>query len=180
MTNDARISPGGDAASLLGGLWTATSGFHRSTSGPVQMVRGSGGLCYMPIHAAPPIDPLTVIEAFSPAQHNWLPAHRGVDLAARPTDTIRAVRAGSIVVAKNVAGRPVLVLKSRGVRFTFEPVTTRVAVGTLVRRGDAIGTVGSGGHCDGRCVHWGAKIGDRYVDPLGLLPRGSPVLKPVT
>lgn len=85
---------------------------------------------------APPVSPLVVVRPFAPAPHNWLPAHRGVDLEARRGQAVVAPRPGRIVFADRIAARPVLVLKSGVVRFTFEPVRARVTVGndcSLVR-----------------------------------------------
>ena len=126
----------------------------------------------------PPVTPLVVLRAFTPAPAAWMPAHRGVDLRAGAGQPVRAIRAGTVVFAEFVVDRPVLVLRSHSVRFTFEPVRATVPVGTRVHRGEAIGVVAAGGHCSARCVHWGAKTGGTYVDPMSLLSRGAPVLKP--
>jgi murein DD-endopeptidase MepM/ murein hydrolase activator NlpD len=125
------------------------------------------------------VSPLTVIRSFAPAAENWLPAHRGVDLLARPGQPVRAPRRGTVVFAERIADRPVVVLRSGAVRFTFEPVHVAVPVGRRVPAGARLGTVAAGGHCSGRCLHWGAKIDGRYVDPLSFLPLRTPVLKPV-
>jgi murein DD-endopeptidase MepM/ murein hydrolase activator NlpD len=58
-------------------------------------------------------------------------------------------------------------------------VRARVDVGQRLRPGQVLGRVDTGGHCDGRCLHWGAKVGGEYVDPLSFLPRPRPVLKPL-
>lgn len=133
----------------------------------------------MPLPApVPPVTPPVVLAAFAPAPAAWLPAHRGVDLRAGAGQSVMAVRAGTIVFAGRIADRPVLVLRSRGTRFTFEPVRAVVPVVTEVDAGEVIGKVGRGGHCDARCLHWGAKVDGSYVDPLSFLPRRAPVLKP--
>lgn len=127
----------------------------------------------------PPVTPTTVVRPFAPAAHNWLPAHRGVDLATTPGQQVRAVRAGRVVLVRFIADRPVVVVRSAGVRFTFEPVTSPLAVGSRVSRGDPLGTIAMGGHCGGGCLHWGAKVDGEYVDPWAFLPRSAPVLKPL-
>lgn len=129
---------------------------------------------------APPVSPLVVVRPFAPAPHNWLPAHRGVDLEARRGQAVVAPRPGRIVFADRIAARPVLVLKSGVVRFTFEPVRARVTVGQRLQPGQVLGRVETGGHCNGRCLHWGAKVDGQYVDPLSFLPRPRPVLKPLS
>jgi murein DD-endopeptidase MepM/ murein hydrolase activator NlpD len=128
--------------------------------------------------AIPPVTPPVVLHAYRPAAHDWLPAHRGVDLVARPGQPVRAVRAGTVVVSRVIAGRPVVVLRSRGIRFTFEPVSGTVPVDTRVARGKVIGRVATGGHCGDTCLHWGAKTANGYVDPWFFL-RSAPVLKPM-
>jgi murein DD-endopeptidase MepM/ murein hydrolase activator NlpD len=133
----------------------------------------------MPLPApVPPVTPAVVQQGFAPAPHAWLPAHRGVDLRAGAGQSVRAVRAGTVVFADRIADRGVLVLRSRGVRFTFEPVRATVPVGSIVGAGERIGVVDVGGHCDGSCLHWGAKRDGVYLDPAIFLPRRAPVLKP--
>lgn len=140
----------------------------------------AGGMDGMPLPApVPPVVPFVVQRAFTPAPEAWLPAHRGVDLRAGVGQSVRAPRAGRVVVAERIADRPVVVVLSRGVRFTVEPVRAVVPEGTSVRAGQQIGVVATGGHCDGACVHLGAKRDGTYLDPLSFFPRRAPVLKPV-
>lgn len=138
----------------------------------------SGSVALIPA-PQPPLSPMTVVRAFSPAPADWLPAHRGVDLLAAPGQSVRAPRAGVVAYAGRVAGRPVVALRVGRKRFTFEPVRSSLQAGDRVVPGERIGVVGHGGHCDARCLHWGVKLAGEYVDPLAFLPRGSPVLKPV-
>lgn len=126
----------------------------------------------------PPVDPVVVLRAFAPSPAAWLPAHRGVDLKAGGGQPVRAPRAGTVVLAERLNDRPVLVLRSRGVRLTFEPVRASVAVGTVVTAGQVLGVLATGGHCSGRCLHFGVKADGQYLDPMTFLPRGAPVLKP--
>ncbi|MCB0901243.1 MAG: M23 family metallopeptidase [Actinobacteria bacterium] len=134
---------------------------------------------FMLSSALPPVTPVVVLAAFAPAPANWLPSHRGVDLAATPGQRVRAPDRCRVVFAGRVAGRGVVSLTCRGVRFTIEPVRSALSEGTWVVPDDRIGRVGHGGHCDVRCIHWGAKVDGRYVDPLQFLPRRAPVLKPL-
>ncbi len=127
---------------------------------------------------APPVIPLVVLRAFTPAPEAWMPAHRGVDLRAGAGQPVRAIRAGTVVFAERLADRPVVVLRSNGVRFTYEPVSAAVPVGSRVAAGQQIGTVASGGHCSARCIHLGAKSDGVYLDPMSFLRRQAPVLKP--
>jgi murein DD-endopeptidase MepM/ murein hydrolase activator NlpD len=83
-----------------------------------------------------------------------------------------------------VAGRGVVVLQHPdGISTEYEPVRAlpRVVAGAAVIRGAPLGVVVGTHHgCSpGRCLHWGARRGDRYLDPLSLLvPLGPVALLP--
>lgn len=133
--------------------------------------------------AYPLIGPMRVLRPFSPGPHPWSPGHRGVDLGTTGTPVL-AAGAGRVSFAGSIAGRGVVVVEHAGVlRTTYEPVSPQVEVGRSVNRGDPIGSLQPGvGHCTpGACLHWGAKIGERYLDPLSLLgrTRRPPVLLPL-
>lgn len=115
------------------------------------------------------------------------PGHRGVDFAATPGTAVSAVAAGTVAFAGRIAGRGVLVIEHPGhspapLRSTYEPVEAVVQAGELVAQGQRIGSVGTGGHCDGECLHLGARIGSgrpaSYRSPAALLIC-APVLKPM-
>ncbi len=56
-----------------------------------------------------PLEPRpTVTRPFDPPEHNWLPGHRGVDLASHPGQTVLAAGDGIVVFAGTVAGKPVV------------------------------------------------------------------------
>jgi len=120
-------------------------------------------------------DPPAVVARFDPPGRPWLTGHRGVDLAAEPGTAVRAAGDGVVVFAGPLAGRGVVsIAHSSGIRTTYEPVLAEVTVGTVVGRGRVIGTVAtwSAAHraCSATsCLHWGARVGERYIDPLGLL-----------
>ncbi len=135
-----------------------------------------------------PLRPRPDVErAFDPPEQDWLPGHRGVDLAGTQGQTVYAAGPGVVVFAGEVAGKPVVSIRHEGdLRTTYEPVTAKVTVGRRVTRETAIGVL-EGGHagCATTCLHWGARREQsgrakrEYLDPLGLL-RLSPVrLKPV-
>ncbi len=124
-----------------------------------------------------------VLAPFDPPAHDWLPGHRGVDLAAQDGQPVLAAGAGVVVFAGEVAGKPVVsVDHANGLRTTYEPVRAGVRVGGRVARGSELGTV-IAGHpgCPTTCLHWGVRRGrDHYLDPLALV-RSTPVrLKPLT
>ncbi|WP_239158476.1 M23 family metallopeptidase, partial [Streptomyces sp. SID13726] len=119
-----------------------------------------------------------------PPLHDWLPGHRGVDLAAAAGETVLAPAPGVVTFAGPVAGRDVVVVThDGGLRTSLEPVTAVAPRGTRVAAGDVVGTVqGSPGdetvasHCAAACVHWGVRRGERYVDPLALLGERPPIV----
>ncbi|WP_425297635.1 M23 family metallopeptidase [Nocardia asiatica] len=128
----------------------------------------------------------SVVQRFDKPAQNWLPGHRGVDLAGAQGQAVFAAGAGIVVFAGTVAGKPVVSIDHPGgVRTTYEPVRAEVPVGRRVGRGTRIGTL-EAGHpgCATACLHWGARAegarGDReYLDPLGLLQLTPLRLKPV-
>jgi murein DD-endopeptidase MepM/ murein hydrolase activator NlpD len=120
-----------------------------------------------------PVIPATVLTDFEP-HTPYGPGHRGIDLAAPPGGPVFAALPGTVTVAGTIAGRPVVVVAHRDVhpslRTTYLPVRPGVQVGDQVEAGDLLGTVGLPYHSEAvSCLHWGARLGDRYVDPASLL-----------
>lgn len=119
--------------------------------------------------------PGPVLRAFDPPEFDWLPGHRGVDLAGVPGETVFAPMAGRVAFAGEVAGRPVISIDHPdGRRSTFEPVRAAVSAGDRVAAGDPIGTL-LAGHCvaAAACLHLGLKDGDDYLDPHLMLDRAT-------
>jgi murein DD-endopeptidase MepM/ murein hydrolase activator NlpD len=135
-----------------------------------------------PLDRAP--DALGVLAPFDPPLHDWLPGHRGVDLAARAGELVRSPAPGVVTFAGPVAGRDVVVVThDDGLRTSLEPVTATAARGTRVSAGSTVGAVQGAGdagavasHCTGTCLHWGVRRGERYVDPLALLGGRPPIV----
>ena len=131
--------------------------------------------------AEPYVSPVTPLRALDLARipvHDWLPGHRGVDLAADAGGVVVAPAAGTVTFAGVVVNRAVLtVTHADGGRSSLEPVDASVDVGARVVAGQPIGTVSeSPGHCvPATCVHWGVRVGERYVDPLDVLVGFGPV-----
>ncbi|MEV8029647.1 murein hydrolase activator EnvC family protein [Cellulosimicrobium funkei] len=128
------------------------------------------------------LDRLGVLAPFDPPEHDWLPGHRGVDLAAAPAETVRSPAPGVVSFTGPVAGRDVVVvLHDDGLRTSLEPVTASVGRGERVTSGSVLGTVqaaesAAGSHCAATCVHWGVRRGERYLDPLALLGDRPPIV----
>ncbi|WP_084484671.1 M23 family metallopeptidase [Nocardia anaemiae] len=130
-----------------------------------------------------------VVRQFDKPAQDWLPGHRGVDLAGAPGQAVFAAGDGIVVFAGTVAGKPVVSIDHPGgLRTTYEPVQAEVSVGLRVARGTRIGNLAAGheGCAAAACLHWGARRDAsghsrrEYIDPLGLLHPTPLRLKPVT
>jgi murein DD-endopeptidase MepM/ murein hydrolase activator NlpD len=124
----------------------------------------------------------TVARRFEPPAHRYGPGHRGVDLEAAAHTPVRSAGAGVVAFAGMVAGRPVVSVEHPGgLRTTYEPVVPLVTAGQRVAARRVIGRLAAvGWHCPPTaCLHWGARRGAAYVDPLRLLGAGPVRLLPV-
>ncbi|OIR42530.1 peptidase M23 [Corynebacterium sp. NML140438] len=141
-------------------------------------------------HALAYVDPTTGLphatRVTRPAQipeKNWMPGHRGVDLALRIGGPVLAADAGTVAFVGKVAGTPIISIDHPdGIRTTYQPVHARVQQGDEVTVGEVIGTLarptGPQAHLqDG--LHWGALVAkDTYINPLSLLSTPTIRLKP--
>jgi len=102
------------------------------------------------------------------------PGHRGIDIAAAASSMgaveIRAPADGVVHFAGVVVDRPVLsIAHVGGLLSSYEPLTTTLAAGDAVSRGQVIGTL-EPGHCSQQlCLHFGVRLDGEYVNPLLLL-----------
>lgn len=117
-------------------------------------------------------------------EQNWKPGHRGVDLPLRLGADVLAAGDGVVAFVGVVAGTPVIsVDHAGGIRTTYQPVRSTLAVGDKVREGEPLGALahapaGFSGSHDG--LHWGALVSkDSYIDPLTLLEAPRIRLKPL-
>ncbi|GAA5056809.1 M23 family metallopeptidase [Nocardia callitridis] len=126
-----------------------------------------------------------VVRRFDKPEHNWLPGHRGVDLAGTPGQSVFSAGDGIVVFAGTVAGKPVVSIDHPGgLRSTYEPVRAKVPVGRRVTKGAMIGVLEAGHEGCEYCLHWGLRSEGagrkrEYLDPLGLLHLTELRLKPV-
>jgi murein DD-endopeptidase MepM/ murein hydrolase activator NlpD len=121
---------------------------------------------------------LSVLHRFQQPTTPYAAGHRGVDLAATSGQPVLAARGGRVQFAGPVAGRGVVVIAhADGIRTEYEPVAPTVRAGDAVDTGQVIGRIlGTHGMCQpGDCLHWGARRGDVYIDPLLLLNPLGPV-----
>ncbi|PFG19318.1 murein hydrolase activator EnvC family protein [Serinibacter salmoneus] len=120
-----------------------------------------------------PVAQPVVLRAFDPPDQPWLPGHRGVDLALAAGEPVRAAADGVVAFAGPVAGRTVVSIDhADGVRTTYEPLAAIVSTGESVQRGAVIGLlspVERPGHAADSGLHWGARLGSDYLDPLSLV-----------
>jgi murein DD-endopeptidase MepM/ murein hydrolase activator NlpD len=132
-------------------------------------------------YASPLAGSLDVLRPFDLPSTPYGPGHLGVDLRAARLAIVRAAAAGVVRFAGDVAGRGVVVVAHPdGIRTEYEPVAPSVRAGARVTGGQQIGVLrGSHLGCTGPCLHWGARRGTAYLDPLRLLvPLGPVVLLP--
>ncbi|PZF14834.1 M23 family peptidase [Curtobacterium sp. MCPF17_011] len=153
------------------------------------LVAGTGAASDPAQHAAPgspapwswPTTTRVVLRPWDAPATDYGPGHRGLDVPAPPGTPATAPADGMVAFAGQVGGRTVVTIDhGGGLVSTLDPVEPSVSAGTLVRRGDRVGTVGAG-HCPltTSCLHLGARVDGAYVDPLPLLPSPAwPVLLP--
>jgi murein DD-endopeptidase MepM/ murein hydrolase activator NlpD len=129
-----------------------------------------------------PLDPRPeVVAGFDPPSDPWDSGHRGVDLAGRVGQPVRAALSGTVTWAGPIAGKGVVTVSHGATRTTYEPVAATVSVGDRVRAGGRIGVlVVPFSHCfPAACLHWGLLRGETYLDPLSLVGGGPVRLLPL-
>ncbi|MET3905427.1 M23 family metallopeptidase [Paenarthrobacter sp. 4246] len=112
-----------------------------------------------------------VLRIFDPPDKPWLSGHRGVDVGpASDGGKVTAPSDGVVTFAGVVVDRPVLTIDhGDGLKSSFEPVTSELKAGDVVRKGQVIGTL-QPGHCGvSTCLHWGVRRGEDYLNPLGFV-----------
>jgi murein DD-endopeptidase MepM/ murein hydrolase activator NlpD len=95
--------------------------------------------------------------------------HRGIDIGATVSAQVLAPADGFVHFTGVVVDRPVLSIRHRGELISsFEPVTSHLAVGDPVHRGDVVGVL-QAGHCSEPCLHFGVRLHGEYLSPLNFL-----------
>lgn len=122
-----------------------------------------------------------VERAWEAPSSDYAAGHRGLDVPAALGRVASAVDDGTVAFAGAVGGRTVVTIDhGGGLVSTLDSVTPLVTAGDEVEQGDPVGTV-SVGHCPAAapCLHLGARVDGRYVDPMPYLPPAEwPVLLP--
>lgn len=171
---EARLVPGPTQAAPTSAAPTSAA---RISSALPTRAEGAEG-------SAPGVWPLrpepAVVHGFAPPPVAWAAGHRGVDLAARPGQQVRAARAGTVTFAGRIAGRGVVVVSHGETRTTYEPVAASVSRGATVAAGTVLGRLELlGSHClPSACLHWGLLRDETYLNPLTLVGRGPVRLLP--
>jgi hypothetical protein len=118
----------------------------------------------------PPV-PGQVVRPFDEPIARYAAGHRGVDFAAPAGASVRAANDGTVSFAGDVAGSlHVVVAHDGGIRTSYSFLSrVDVRLGQRVRRGEVVGAAGGVGDGHGSGIlHFGVRIGDRYVDPMVL------------
>jgi len=98
--------------------------------------------------------------------------HYGLDLSGETGDPVAASNAGRVVLVRDcwASGLSVVLFHGAGLFSTYYHLSkAEVQEGELVARGQRIGRVGRSGRATGAHLHWGMKVGKRYVDPESVL-----------
>ena len=117
-----------------------------------------------------------VIRGFEPPPDPYGPGHRGIDIGTPFGSTIVAAQDGTVAFAGWVGGSLFISIDhDDGVRTTYSWISAADArKGDVVTRGQVIGKTGQGhpGSITPH-LHFGARIGTTYIDPMLLLEPGS-------
>ena len=98
--------------------------------------------------------------------------HYGMDIDGRIGDPVYAANAGEVVMVRDnyAAGRTVMLHHGLDVYTTYFHLSDMdVKVGQKVKKGDLLGKVGKSGRVTGPHLHFGVKVGGRYVDPASVM-----------
>ncbi|MCS7482613.1 M23 family metallopeptidase [Umezawaea endophytica] len=134
------------------------------------------------VYGWPLAPPHPVLRAFSAPTTPYGPGHRGVDLGGSAGEPVLAAGDGTVLFAGEVGDRPVVsVVHGGGLRTTYEPVSPTVRTGDPIRRGEPLGTLlpGHEGCPIPACLHWGARRGQVYLNPIRLVSPGRIRLLPL-
>ena len=170
------LSGGGAALPSRPGLDRTTSCRHevgRTTSpSRLELAPASSPSRSAGYYQAPVSGPVRMVRGFSPPSTPYGPGHLGVDLAVEAGSVVLTAGAGVVRFAGQVAGRGVVVvLHPDGISTEYEPLAVLVRPGDRVAAGQSIGRL-AGVHrgCpETGCLHWGARRGQAYIDPMSLL-----------
>ena len=115
----------------------------------------------------PPVD-APLVDVFRPPASPFGPGNRGIDFDTVEGTPVRASADGQVVFAGPVGGRlHVVVRHEDGLRTSYSFLATiGVRRGQRVSAGAEVGTAGPS-------LHFGARRGDAYIDPLTLFAKAG-------
>jgi murein DD-endopeptidase MepM/ murein hydrolase activator NlpD len=119
-----------------------------------------------------------VIRGFEPPDQPYGAGHRGIDIAAEPGTPVRSAEDGVVAFAGAIGGSLfVSVDHPDGIRTTYSWLSNEaVRRGDNVARGSILGTTGPGHPgVEPPHLHFGARMGTEYIDPMTLLEPRSVV-----
>jgi murein DD-endopeptidase MepM/ murein hydrolase activator NlpD len=161
-------------------LLVVPSGWSAETRGTeTRLATGGAPAASVAVWDWPLPGPHTLLRPYIAPETPYSAGHRGIDIEAHTTteatpQVVTAPAAGTVYFAGFVVDRPVLSIRHPGgIISSFEPVSTTLAIGDVVRAGQEIGTL-EVGHCSSLCLHLGVRINGSYVSPLlflGGVPR---------
>ncbi|MEM1289658.1 MAG: M23 family metallopeptidase [Pseudomonadota bacterium] len=99
--------------------------------------------------------------------------HHGIDIAARRGTIVRAAQSGRVVFRgrRKGFGRLIIIDHGRGLETYYAHLSRyKTRRGKKVRRGDAIGKVGSSGRSSGPHLHFELRQNGRSMNPAGVVP----------
>jgi hypothetical protein len=110
-----------------------------------------------------------IVDPFRPPPNPFAAGNRGVDYATDPGTAVAASADGEVVFAGAVAGGlHVVVLHPDGLRTSYSFLRSiTVQRGEKVVQGQTVGTAGDR-------LHFGARVGDVYIDPTRLFAGAAP------
>jgi murein DD-endopeptidase MepM/ murein hydrolase activator NlpD len=116
-----------------------------------------------------------IVRHYEPPPTPYAAGHRGIDMATPVGTPVLAANDGVVAFAGPVGGRLfVSIDHADGIRTTYSFLSlVSVRKGQSVKRGDRVGNSGIGdGSSPEPHLHFGARIGDEYIDPEPLLVDG--------
>ena len=133
-----------------------------------------------------PLDSPVLAREFLQPSADWSAGHRGVDYLASPNQSVYASHAGTVTFTGVVVNREVVTIEhGGGLKTSYEPVCSTIAVGTKVSSDQVIGEVCPNpnypSHCGSRiCLHFSMRNQNGYLSPLVMIGGLSPSrLKPL-
>ena len=120
-----------------------------------------------PVAYRPPVD-APLVDSFRPPASPFTAGNRGVDYATVPGTPVVAAADGEATFAGHVGGSlHVVVLHADGIRTSYSFLhSVSVRRGQTLAAGEVVGTAGP-------ALHFGARAGEAYLDPLVLLGAGE-------